>query len=173
MKQLSALFVILFGFYACENKINFDSEEDPIKVNWHDREVTIAKSDSLFTSGHSYLSVYSQIYSYSQHKTYNLTAMVSLRNVSMKDTVYLTHADYYDTHGTLLKSYIKNTVYLAPLETVEIVIDEADISGGTGSNFLFDWKVLKDTPEPLFEGVMTSTAGQQGLSFITQAKRIY
>ncbi|WP_299107553.1 DUF3124 domain-containing protein [uncultured Winogradskyella sp.] len=171
MRKIILLSISLLGFYACENKINLDPEE-PIKVNWNERVASISKVDSLLTSGHSYLSVYSQIYSYSQHKTYNLTAMVSLRNVSMTDTIYLTTADYYDTHGTLLKSYIKNPVYLAPLETVEIVIDESDISGGTGSNFLFDWKIPKGVPEPLFEGVMTSTAGQQGLSFITQAKRI-
>ncbi|WP_179005861.1 DUF3124 domain-containing protein [Winogradskyella forsetii] len=171
MKKIILLSAIFLGFYACENKIKLGSDEDPIQVNWNKRVATISAVDSL-DSGHSYLSIYSQIYSYSQHKTYNLTAMVSLRNVSMKDTIYLTNVDYYDTHGTLLRSYIEKPVYLAPLETIEIVIDEADTSGGTGSNFLFDWKTPKGCPEPLFEGVMTSTAGQQGLSFITHARRI-
>ena len=127
------------------------------------------KNNSFVSSA---LSVYSQIYSYSQHKTYNLTAMVSLRNTSVTDSIYLYNVDYYDTHGTLLKSYIKNPVFLAPMETLDIVINEADITGGTGSNFIFDWKMPKNCSEPIFEGVMTSTAGQQGLSFITQAKRI-
>lgn len=171
MKKLLILLVIYLGFYACENK-NKTNDDDPVKVNWKERSANSFKLDSL-ESGHSYLSVYSQIYSFSQHKTYNLTAMVSLRNTSMKDTIFLTNADYYDTHGTLLKSFVKNPVYLAPLETLEIVIDESDISGGTGSNFIFDWKIPYNCPEPIFEAVMTSTAGQQGLSFVTQAKRLY
>lgn len=170
MKKIIVFLFVAFSFYACENVLS-EPQDNPFKVNWSERVTTIPAIDSL-DSGHSYLSIYSQIYSYSQHKTYNLTAMVSLRNVSMKDTIYLTNADYYDTHGTLLKSFIKNPVYLAPLETVEIVIDEKDISGGTGSNFLFDWKTPNGCPEPLFEGVMTSTAGQQGLSFITHARRL-
>lgn len=170
MKKIIILLIILLGFYTCENK-TAGYEDDPLKVNWNKRVATISTSDSL-ESGHSYLSIYSQIYSFSQHKTYNLTAMVSLRNTSMKDTIFLTNVDYYDTHGTLLMKYVKKPVYLAPLETIEIVIDESDTSGGTGSNFLFDWKTPKGCPEPIFEGVMTSTAGQQGLSFVTHAKQL-
>ena len=58
------------------------------------------------------------------------------------------------------------------METAEIVIDEIDKEGGTGANFLFEWKVTKNTNEPFFEGIMISTSGQQGLSFTTQGRRI-
>tara|TARA_B100000378_G_C17902776_1_gene363271 strand:- start:366 stop:665 length:300 start_codon:yes stop_codon:yes gene_type:complete len=98
--------------------------------------------------------------------------MVSLRNTSKKDTIYLLKADYYDTHGELIKTYFDQPVYVSPMETLEIVIDEGDISGGTGSNFLFDWQIPQNCPEPIFEAVMSSTVGSQGLSFTTQAKRI-
>lgn len=168
MKRIIILFFVLFGFYSCGNHLGNEEFE---KINWKARQANLNTLDSLET-GRSYLSVYSQIYSYSQHKTYNLTAMVSLRNTSINDSIYLYKVDYYDTHGTLLKSYINKPVYLAPMETLDIVINEADIEGGTGSNFIFDWKIPKNSPEPIFEGVMTSTAGQQGLSFITQAQRI-
>ena len=168
MKRIIILFFVLFGFYSCGNHLGNEEFE---KINWKARQANLNTLDSLET-GRSYLSVYSQIYSYSQHKTYNLTAMVSLRNTSINDSIYLYKVDYYDTHGALLKSYINKPVYLAPMETLDIVINEADIEGGTGSNFIFDWKIPKNSPEPIFEGVMTSTAGQQGLSFITQAKQI-
>jgi hypothetical protein len=45
------------------------------------------------------------------------------------------NAKYYNTQGTLLRSYFEHPIYLAPLETVEIVIDEGDREGGTGANF--------------------------------------
>lgn len=168
MKKINYIFLLLFIICSCDSDKN---EEHDITVNWNKREAPISVLDSL-ESGQSYLSIYSQIYSLSQHKTYNLTAMVSLRNTSIKDTIYLLKADYYDTHGVLLKTYITNPIYLAPLETIEIVINESDVSGGTGSNFLFDWNIPVHCSEPIFEGVMSSTLGQQGLSFTTQAKRI-
>lgn len=139
--------------------------------NWSKRKITLNVKDSL-EYGKSYLSIYSQIYSSSEHKTHNLTAMVSLRNTSDIDTIYLLKAEYYDTHGVSLRNYFNHPIYLAPLETAEIIIDEMDISGGTGSNFIFEWKIPKDCPEPLFEGVMNSTVGQQGLSFTTLSRRI-
>ena len=139
--------------------------------NWSKRKITLNTKDSL-EYGKSYLSIYSQIYSSSEHKTHNLTAMVSLRNTSDIDTIYILKAEYFDTHGTSLRSYFNHPIYLAPLETTEIIIDEMDIEGGTGSNFIFEWNAPKDGPEPLFEGVMNSTVGQQGLSFTTQSRRI-
>lgn len=139
--------------------------------NWSKRKITLNTTDSL-DYGKSYLSIYSPIYCSSEHKTYNLTAMVSLRNTGDKDTVYLLKAEYYDTHGTSLRSYFNHPIYLAPLETAEIIIDEMDVESGTESNFIFEWKAPKDCTEPLFEGVMNSTIGQQGLSFTTQSRRI-
>jgi len=168
MKKIILLLLVLLGIYSCNEKIDQDEFE---KINWSARTVTINALDSLET-GKSYLSIYSQIYNLSQHKKYNLTAMVSLRNTSEKDTIYLLKADYHGTHGKMIKQYIKKPVYLLPMETLDIVIEESDVSGGTGSNFIFDWKTPKGATEPIFESVMSSTVGSQGLSFTTQAKRI-
>ena len=168
MKKIFVLVWLVLVCVSCENE---NKQDELKKVNWKNRVAKVSPTDSLET-GESYLSIYSQIYSLSQHKRYNLTAMVSLRNTSKKDTIYLLKADYYDTHGELIKTYFDQPVYVSPMETLEIVIDEGDISGGTGSNFLFDWQIPKNCPEPLFEAVMSSTVGSQGLSFTTQAKRI-
>lgn len=168
MKKSIFTIIVLMVFWACENNT---AVEDPIKVNWKERVAKVSIADSL-EQGKSYLSIYSQIYSLSQHKKYNLTAMVSLRNTSETDTIYLLNADYHGTHGEMIKQYIDRAVYLLPMETLDIVIEESDVSGGTGSNFIFDWKTPKDCPEPIFEAVMSSTVGSQGLSFTTQGKRI-
>jgi len=168
MKKVIGLIIVLFSFYSCNETVGNDEHE---KINWSAREASVQPMDSL-VSGKSYLSVYSQIYSYSQHKTYNLTAMISIRNTSIKERLYLHDVNYYDTHGVLLKAYIDKPVYLSPMETIDIVINEVDVTGGTGGNFIFDWKIPKASSEPIFEGVMTSTSGQQGLSFLTHATRI-
>lgn len=139
--------------------------------NWEKRMVDIDPKDSL-EYGKTYLSIYSQIYSINQEKKHNLTVLVSMRNTSDLDTIYVLNAKYYDTHGKTVRAYFDHPIYLAPMETIEIIIDEIDVTGGTGSNFTFEWKVPEGCTEPLFEGVMNSTMGQQGLSFITQGVRI-
>ncbi|PIE49501.1 MAG: hypothetical protein CSA39_02275 [Flavobacteriales bacterium] len=165
----SIILVIIYGMlYACnqpDKNVGFKEE------NWNKRSISLSKKDSL-VFGKTYLAVYSEIFSHSEHTKYGLTAMVSLRNISDKDSVYILSADYYNTSGDLLRRYFQKPIFLRPLETVEIIIDEADSGGGTGANFIFEWKTPKDTPEPFFEGVMNSTMGQQGLSFTTQGRRI-
>lgn len=158
------LFYLLLTLFACEEKNEISSVEP---ANWQKRSVTQTLSDSL-QSGKTYLSVYSQIYSLTEHRTHDLTATISMRNTSSIDTAYILSATYFDTKGHAIRSYFRQTIYLAPMETVEIVIDEDDKEGGTGANFLFEWKVKPSADAPFFEGVMISTSGQQGLSFTTQ-----
>lgn len=142
-------------------------EEDITPINWKARMTTINPADSL-ASGSSYLSIYSRIYSVTEHRTINLTVTVSLRNISSTDTVFITRSDYYNTEGDLIRSYHKNAVYLKPHETIEIIIDEKDSDGGSGANFIFEWAHPKNSPDPVFDAVMISTSGQQGISFTTQ-----
>jgi len=168
MKAKFFSLTVLFLIFSCNEQKEISSVNPE---NWSKRTANLEAKDSL-EYGKSYLSIYSQIYSMSEHTTYNLTAMISLRNTSDSDTIYLLKARYYDTHGKSIRTYFDQPIYLAPLETADIIIDEVDTSGGTGSNFIFEWKIPKNCSEPLFEGVMNSTMGKQGLSFTTQAKRI-
>src|SRR5690554_5479573 len=141
-------------------------------VNWEQRKVSLAKTDSLVL-GQSYLSVYSEIYSITEHRTINLTITVSLRNISPTQDVYLLNANYYNTSGELLRTYFKDPIALKPLETLEIIIDEKDKHGGSGANFVFEWALKSENdPEPNFEAVMISTSGQQGISFLTQGIKL-
>ena len=166
-KYLNLLLVALL-LVSCEEEKELSSI-DP--VNWESREITIPVKDSL-DSGETYLSIYSSIYSQTEHTTHNLTATVSIRNTSRKDTIYVESAEYYNTAGSLIRTYIKNPIYIVPLETIEIVIDERDVEGGSGANFIFDWQADLNSTEPIFDAVMISTSGQQGLSFTTRGVRI-
>lgn len=145
------------------------SSYDP--VNWNERSAAISPFDSL-EEGSTYLSVYSEIYSQTEHRTHNLTATVSMRNIDTKDTLYVEKAEYFNTHGEPIRIYFEKPIYVAPMETVEIVVDETDMEGGTGANFVFEWAKKRSAPDPLFEGVMISTSGQQGLSFTSRGVRI-
>lgn len=170
MKNVSLLLLCAIFCISCmeTNK----SHEQPPSLHWKERLATTIEADSLLNEGKTYLSIYSQVYSLSEHRKHNLTVTVSMRNTSLSDTLYLEKADHYSTEGKLIKPYLEKTIFIAPMETLEIVINEQEIAGGTGGNFIFDWKINKNAHEPLFESVMISTTSQQGLSFISQGVRI-
>jgi len=164
---LTALFTLLIA--SCNTRQTTDDTLKPI--DWSNKEIKTPLKDSLVL-GSTYLSVYSQIYSYTEHTELDLTATVSIRNTDESQDAFLLRADYYDTHGKLITSYLDSPIVMNPLETLEIVIAEFEKEGGTGGNFIFEWATNQNGPEPLFEGVMISTYGQQGLSITTQGKRI-
>lgn len=169
MQKLVLIVLSLFILSCAEKSQKEVSSMHP--VNWNNRTITLSATDSL-VQGSTYLSVYSQIYSETEHRTHNLTGTISMRNTNLRDSIYVHKAEYFDTHGNSIRTYFNKPIFIKPMETVEIVIDEKDQSGGTGANFLFQWSIKPNIHEPYFEGVMISTSGQQGLSFTTQGIRV-
>lgn len=167
----AAVFILIFCLivlFSC----NSPSKEDIFTpVNWEKRKINIDSKESLIL-GSSYLSVYSEIYEMNERTTHQLTATVSIRNTSLTDSVYITKANYYNTSGDLIRSYLTSPVFLKPMETIEIVIYKTDTSGGTGANFIFDWAIPRAEHDPLFEAVMVWTTGHQGISFVTEGKKL-
>ncbi|MGB0837382.1 MAG: DUF3124 domain-containing protein [Flavobacteriaceae bacterium] len=164
MKHLLTLFVSVLILCSCSNP------EKKLKlkpVDWKSRISTRSNLEALET-GTTYLPAYSHIYHIHEDRSFPLTVTASIRNISPVDTVYLSKADYHHTGGKVIRQYIDQAIYIKPLETLEIVIQEKDQEGGSGANFIFDWHTKKGGNPPLFEAVMISTYGQQGISFITK-----
>ncbi len=169
MSKTIGILILALVFNACGK----ETDKYPVKqANWDSKKTNIENFDDYFT-GKTYLPVYSHIYHIHEHRAFDLTTTVSMRNVSLRDTVYILKAEYYNTIGDNIRQYIKSPIYLKPLETLEIVIEEEDIEGGSGANFVFDWAMQSDRNPPLFEAVMISTYGQQGLSFTTRGVQIF
>ena len=170
IRKTIGLVVIVLLIIACGGK---ETDQYPIKqADWSSKKSDIENFDK-YIQGKTYLPVYSHIYHVHEHRTFDLTITVSIRNVSETDSVYILRADYFNTIGENIRQYIKNPIYLKPLETLEIIIAEQDIEGGSGANFIFDWATNNDKNPPLFEAVMISTYGQQGLSFSTRGVQIF
>jgi hypothetical protein len=167
MKQLLSLYILLVLVTACSQS---ESPKKSSPVNWSARSVDMPFS--AMVSGQTYLSVYPEVYHLKEGRTHDLTATVSMRNPNPKDTIYIRSAQYFNTQGEEIRSYLDKPIYIAPLETVQIVIEENDKEGGAGASFLFGWSIKPNSTEPLFEGVMISTSGQQGLSFKTKGIRV-
>ena len=58
------------------------------------------------------------------------------------------------------------------MESIEFVVDEEEIVGGAGANFIIDWGSSTYNDQIMTQSVNISTSGQQGLSFTTEAKVI-
>ena len=129
-------------------------------------EIYIDKKDLLWQDT-VYVPIYSDIYSRSKKVRFNLTATLSIRNTSLTDSIYVEDIDYYDTNGKLIRQYLNSVLLLQPLQSVEYVIEEDDEVGGAGANFMVYWGADKSHLKPLFQGVMISVNGQQGVAFRT------
>lgn len=173
MKKLLLLILTGFIIASCkESPQQIQIETERLNsIDWVKRQINISNLDSL-EEGRSYLSVYSEIYSISEKQINSLTATISLRNPNAIDTVFISKADYFDTSGRLIREYVGQPIFILPMETIEVVIGEADRSGGTGANFIFDWSIHEKSNQPIFEGVMLSVAGTQGFSFVTHGWQI-
>lgn len=119
-----------------------------------------------------YLPVYSDIYYQDGTKRFPITATVSIRNTSLTDSAFILTATYHDSYGKLLHSYLDSALLLSPLESIELVVEEDENKGGAGANFIIEWGAAKYTDQLLIQSVMISTYGQQGVSFLSDAKVI-
>ncbi len=167
---LSLFSFLLLGFYSCfDDSPNLNEEGENILTI---REIEIDK-ESLAIQDTVYVPIYSDIYTKTSSSKILLTATLSIRNTSFKDTLFINAIDYYNSAGELARKYIKDKpIFLSPMESIEYVIEQEDNDGGTGANFIIDWGSRNPLTKPVFQGVMISTIGQHGISFTTEGVSI-
>lgn len=117
-----------------------------------------------------YVPVYSHIYQQNQKATFNLTATLSFRNADLDESLTLTKVLYYDSEGNLVKSFLDSVMTIKPLASTSFVIEEDDLSGGVGANFIVRWNAENSLFPPVVEAVMISTSQQQGISFVSHGR---
>ena len=119
-----------------------------------------------------YVPAYSHIYTGNREQPFLLTVTLSIRNVDPKHQIKITVVDYYETQGKLLKKYLEKPVILNPLESLRYIIPERDKAGGSGANFIVEWKSDKFVNPPIIEAIMIGTQNQQGVSFTSRGQAI-
>ena len=119
-----------------------------------------------------YVPAYSHIYSGNRETPFLLTVTLSIRNIDPNHQIKITIVDYYETQGNLLKKYIDKPAILNPLESLRYVIPERDKAGGSGANFIVEWKSDKFVNPPIVESIMIGTQSKQGVSFTSRGQTI-
>jgi len=140
---------------------------------WVDPLPLYAEESFGLTDGQTiYVPVYSHIYSGNKEKLFLLTATLSIRNIDPKHPITITIVDYYETQGKFLKKYLNKPTILNPLESIRYVIPEKDTTGGSGANFMVEWKSDKSVNPPIVESIMIGTQSSQGISFTSRGRAI-
>jgi len=114
-----------------------------------------------------YVPAYSHIY-HQQDDAYLLTVTLSIRNTDLYDPMTIRSIRYFDTAGALVRHYLREPRTLRPFESMEVIIEEDDASGGSGANFLVEWSSEGPVSPPVIEAVMISTSWGQGISFTSR-----
>ena len=125
-----------------------------------------ANSQSQLSGGESvYISIYSNIYSGPNKLSFQLAAMLSIRNIDPECSITILKVDYYDNNGKMIDRYIKEPFELGPLASTHFYIKEYDKRGGPGANFIVKWRSANKVNQPIIEGIMLGLTSGQGLSF--------
>lgn len=166
---LTYLFIIsMLTAYSCEtpNPNTTTSGVDNLKsleVKKSFEEGDLSYEDSF------YVPIYSDVYVSKQNQKVLLAATLSIRNTSLTEDLFVSKIDYYNTEGALVKKFIKNTIKIAPMATVNYVIDKDDDTGGPGANFIVDIAAKNLDTSPIIQAIMISQVGPNSFSFMTDA----
>jgi hypothetical protein len=149
--------MFLFIVFAVSNASTFA---------YADKTIMLSKGQTI------YVPAYSHIYSGNRERPFLLTVTVSIRNTDPKQSIKITTVDYHETQGNLLTKFMETPVTLKPLESIRYVIPEKDKDGGSGANFIVEWKSDKFVNPPIVESIMIGTRSGQGVSFISRGQAI-
>ncbi|WP_085372593.1 DUF3124 domain-containing protein [Magnetospirillum sp. ME-1] len=101
-----------------------------------------------------------------------LSSMLSLRNTDLAHSITVTSARYYDTEGKLLREYLPKPLVLGPMGSSELFVEHKDKSGGSGANFVVEWKADRPVNPPVVETVNAYFFGTQSVAFTSPGRPI-
>ena len=119
-----------------------------------------------------YVPIYSNIYIDQINQNSLLAATLSIRNTSFKDSLYVSKIDYFNTAGSLVRSFIDKPLSLPPMATVNYVIEKEDDTGGSGANFIVELSSTSKNIKPFIRAIMTGERSNIGSSFSTDGYSI-
>ncbi len=140
---------------------------------------SVMAAEELSSGQTLYLPVYSKIWHGDRvvQGTYPIdslvSALISIRNTSLKTPIKIVSARYYNTEGKLLKEYLTKPGAISPMGTLELFVERKESEGGSGANFIIQWETSTPTNPPIVEAIHADIrSGQQGIVFTTTARPI-
>lgn len=132
-----------------------------------------ASSEVRMSSGQTvYVPAYSNVFIGPRKLPFQLATTLSIRNTDLSAAIRITSVDYYDTQGRIVRRYLDKPLELGPLASTFTHIEERDVTGGFGANFIVRWNAGKVINAPIIECVMIGATSGQGISFVSPGQEI-
>lgn len=170
--RLSAVSIaVLLLFSGCDKSIQdpnilfSEKHEDPIEAL--EMSSTVDRSHFGYKQTF-YVPIYSDIYTDRDNRKVLLSATLSIRNTTLTKSLYINKIDYYGTDGELVKSYIKKSIELPAMATLNYIVEKEEDKGGSGANFIIEVEGIDDTVKPVIEAVMIGNFSNKGFAFSTE-----
>jgi len=147
------------------NVLLSEHQKDPIK------ELAITSDVDHSQFGYKqtfYVPIYSDIYTDRDARRVLLSATLSVRNTTLKKSLYINKIDYYDTDGALVKSYLDKPIELPAMATLNYIVEKEEDKGGSGANFIIEVEGVDETVKPVIEAVMIGNFSNKGFAFSTE-----
>ena len=168
---LSIAVLLALSLSGCDQSVQdpntmfSEQHKDPIK----ELEVTSNVDRSQFKYKQTfYVPIYSDIYTDRDNRKVLLSATLSVRNTTLKKSLFINKIDYYDTAGNLVKNYLKSTIEIPPMATLNYIVEKEEDKGGSGANFIIEVEGVDDKVRPVIEAVMIGNFSNKAFSFSTQ-----
>jgi len=131
-----------------------------------DSEIRLSKGQTV------YVPAYSNVFTGPKKLPFQLATTLSIRSTDLSAAIRITSIDYYDTGGRLIRRYLDKPLNLGPLASTFIHIEERDVSGGFGANFIVRWSSDRIVNAPIIECVMIGATSGQGISFVSPGQEV-
>lgn len=102
--------------------------------------------------------------------TVKLATTLGIHNTAPDRPLVVHRVAYFDTAGRLLREYLDAPVALRPYATVEVFVEDADVRGGSGANFVVEWSGAAPIPEPAIEAVAIGMQGPLSFSLVSPGR---
>lgn len=169
MKKITTYLGLILILQSCENP-NQDLKKEGVNIlevnQMYNKSIDLLYRDTI------YIPIYSEIYVQNEVRKLRLSNTISIRNTSLKDTIYIEDINHYNSQGELIHKYQDNFLFLAPLQSIQYIIKKRVAEKGIESSFIVIWGANSSEVRPIFQGVMISAYGRYGVSFLTEGVSI-
>jgi hypothetical protein len=122
--------------------------------------------------GRFYVPAYSSLLARDAKTSLDLSVTLSIHNISERGILVIERIEYFNVAGKSVDKFLPHPIALKPYGAIQLVVPEADIRGGLGSNFVVDWSSPETIDDPIVEAVMIGGPGTQGYSFVSVGRKV-
>jgi hypothetical protein len=101
-----------------------------------------------------------------------LSAMLSIRNTDAHGSLTVRSVRYVDTEGRPIRELVAQPRSLSPMASMELFVENKDMAGGSGANFVVVWDAAQPVDAPVIETIHSYFFGSLSAVFVSPGKPI-